>query len=148
MINVDPHLADSLVIFDGDISNKDLKRIKKYKYNCLTLPTPDKKKESPERTLWNFIFSDMALNYLEKEYKSNEHVKLEYFREHDIKPNPSIKDREVYKNWFKYHKQLFDDSKIFHYWRDHNKDIIEDFINNFKKAFNRIACKKNLPSLK
>lgn len=154
LMNCEPAFAYHIVIFDGDLSSKDKRRIKKNKFNYLVLPTNLDKKgnkvlESPEKCLENFIFSekDYSKEYLKKEHIKYPEVKIEFFNEHSSDSYSETKDREKKKHWFKDHRQLFERSKIMDYWKKEYSNQVETFINDFKSKFNKIADKLNIEKI-
>ena len=151
LMNCEPAFAHHIVVFDGDLSFREHKRIKKNRSNYLTLPSNLDKKgtkilESPEKCLENFIFSEKAKTYLQEEH-NNPRVKIEFFREHLLNSYPETKEREKGKHWFKDHKKLFEKSKIMDYWKREYPNQVETFINDFKLRFNKIADKLNIEKI-
>lgn len=49
------------------------------------------------------------------------------------------KDREKYKAWFKNHQNIFDGLKLFDFWKNDNKDLVDKFIISFIESYNAIA---------
>ena len=147
LMNCEPVFEDYLVVFDGDLKEQDINRIKKCKNNCITLPTYPGESYSPEKLLYDFIFSDAAKEYFTEENKKNTKVKIEYFREHGLQIENNLKEREKYKKWFEQHQNLFEDSNIFEYWKKENDHLVKEFLQNFKKAYNTIAKKKGIEEL-
>lgn len=147
LMNSEPIFKDYLVVFDGDLKSTDEKRIKNCKNNYIKLPTYAGTLCSPEKLLYDFIHSDKAKRYFKEENKKNSKVKIEYFREHDLPNDGSMKERDKYKEWFKIHKELFEDSNIYKYWKTEHVDLVEKFLQDFKKAYNYIAKKKGLEQI-
>jgi len=144
LMNVEPAFANYLVIFDGDLADKDVKRIKKNKNNFLLLPVTNGKFR-PEKVIREFLMSNFANIYYEEQNKKIPEVKREYFVENDVSDDGSKNERERYKEWFNQHKKLFDDSKIFDYWKKENEELVNSFRENFRKKFDHIANKCNIP---
>ena len=152
LMNCEPAFSNYIVIFDGDLSSKQEKRIKKNKTNYITLPTNldkegQKKLEPPEKCLETFILSEEGEPYLKKEHIKNPKVKIEFFQENCSSSCPGDKEREKSKNWFQNHKQLFERSNIMGYWKSENKKQVEDFIKKFKCIFNKIANKLDIEKI-
>lgn len=144
LMNCDPSFTNYLVVFDGDLPPSSIKRIKKNKNNYLLLPTNrnssgNAEKESPERCLENFIFSQKGKKYLQEGHKKIPQVKREFFNEYRIDSCNGDHGREKSKVWFQLHKELFEKSKIFDYWKAENEETINIFIKEFIKIFNKIA---------
>lgn len=138
LMNCEPCFLNYIVVFDGDFS--DGKRIKKNKTNFILLPSTAGEKASPEKLLRDFIFSDKASAYLSHANKTTSgQVKLEYFEEHDLEEGGNKKDRERYKTWFKNHKAIFDETKIYDFWKKENPEIVAKFQDDFIEIYNRIA---------
>ena len=146
-MNSEPIFKDYLIVFDGDLKTSDERRIKSCKNNYIKLPTYPGTLCSPEKLLHDFIFSDKSKRYFEEENKKNPKVKIEYFQEHDLPADGSLKERDKYKMWFKMHKELFEDSSIYKYWKLENTELVEEFIQNFKKTYNYIAKRRGIGEL-
>lgn len=169
LLNVEPAFSDYLTVFDGDLTDKDLRRIKNKKCHHLLLPTNKIKrrsgakvvfkKQSPEEVVWDFlnpnndadIAGDSTDYYTEAKSKVPR-VKKEYFREHGpnlagVAEEEKSKRREIFKDWFGKNNQLFIKTNLIGHWKKQNQDTFENFINDFKMEFNKIAKKKNIPSI-
>lgn len=138
LMNCEPCFLDYIVVFDGDFSN--IKRIKKNNRNYILLPSTAGEKTSPEQLLRDFILSDKASDYLlEASNSTKGQIKLEYFKENDIEESGNKKDRELYKDWFKKHKDTFEKTKIYDFWEKKNPEMVEKFQCEFLKIYNKIA---------
>lgn len=137
LMNCEPCFKNYIVIFDGDFDQN--KRIKINKNNYLVLPTYNNKKMSPEKELHDFLFSEKASNYFENEKKKYPHLKREYFEENDVESDSNKKERVRYKEWFNLHKSLFDKTRLFSYWKEENREIAEDFRQQFLEKMERIS---------
>jgi len=146
LMNVEPAFANYLVIFDGDLPNSQ--RIRKNKNNYILLPTNISLKQSPEKVLHDFLFSKGAETYYDEQHKIIDEVKKEYFSDIDVESSGSKTERERYKEWFKKHKPLFEESQLLNYWKKENLDLVNSFRNDFKTKFNRIATKLGIPIIK
>lgn len=152
LMNCDPSFGTYLVVFDGDLSQKQKKDIKKNKQNYLTLPTNVSEtglpqEESPEACLENFIFSEQGKKYLAEEHKKHPRVKYEFFDDNRSSSCKGEKKRDKYKNWFRTHKALFEKTHLFNYWQEANQQTTTQFVEDFKKKFNRIAEKLGLEKI-
>ncbi len=147
LLNCDPGFVNNMVIFDGDMGKpKSAKKIKKHKNNFKTLPCYNY--FSPEKTLHEFLFSQNAARYFENEHAKCDKVKIEYFEENDIEPiSGDKKERDVYKEWFKKHKSLFEKSKICEYWKEKNKESVDNFVDDFRKKLNKIAERRKIKQI-
>lgn len=138
LMNCEPCFLDYIVVFDGDFSN--IKRIKKNNRNYILLPSTAGEKTSPEQLLRDFILSDKASDYLlEASNSTKGQIKLEYFKENDIEESGNKKDRELYKDLFKKHKDTFEKTKIYDFWEKKNPEMVEKFQCEFLKIYNKIA---------
>ena len=59
----------------------------------------------------------------------------------------SLKERDKYKEWFNTHKVLFEDSNIYKYWKVENKELVDKFLQDFKKTYNYIAKRKHIEEI-
>jgi heat shock protein HspQ len=142
-MNVDPEFSNRLVVFDGDMPNEA--RITRNKPNYMLLPVNDGNKHSPEMVLREFIHSSKADSYFLEQGKRNPRVKREYFREHDLQNDSKKTTREIYKIWFNKHREVFEKSELFDYWRKANQALCDAFRDDFIVKHNRIARKLNFP---
>lgn len=138
-------IINYIVIFDGDVTPKDTKRIRRNRGNYLVLPSRSGQNESVEKALRGFIFSEDSKEYFSKESKIKD-VKIEYFQFHDVSI-PNNAKREEYKEWFQTHKKIFNDSKIVEYWMNAYPNETEKFIKKLKETYNQIAKKLNIPEI-
>lgn len=145
LMNAEPSFANYIVIFDGDVTPKDTKRIRRNRGNYLVLPSRSGQNESVEKALRGFIFSEDSKEYFSKESKIKD-VKIEYFQFHDVSI-PNNAKREEYKEWFQTHKKIFNDSKIVEYWMNAYPNETEKFIKKPKETYNQIAKKLNIPEI-
>ena len=64
-----------------------------------------------------------------------------YFKENG--PNSSRysqeKERERYKKWFIEHQAIFDSTKLFEFWANDNKELVERFKQEFVVSYNAVA---------
>ena len=146
VMNVEDSFANNIIVFDGDLNIASQKRIKKKK-NFLILPTNDNKKESPEKTLRDFLMSEKANNFYSNNSNKIQEINRTYFLEHDIVQSGNKKERELAKDWFKKHKILLEKGKLFDAWKKENEDFVKVFRENFIVLHNRIAERINIPKL-
>ena len=67
-----------------------------------------------------------------------------YFRENG--PNSKRyshqgKERERYKNWFIDHQTIFDSTKIYDFFANDNKELVEKFKHDFIESYNSDASR-------
>lgn len=128
---------NSIIILDGDVKNntKQLKQIKKLK-NILLLPT----NKSPEVLIAEFL-NDLSDNHpLWREIDDNyDHG----FCFKNFTLNQIISKREIAKDWFNQNlvhwgRNAF---KVLNHWKKENKDLVNEFNNNFATLFEKITTK-------
>lgn len=136
LMNCEPCFKNYIVVFDGDFTQDT--RIKLNKNNYLVLPTNANQKESPEKVIHDFLFSEDSKEYFEKGKEQYKHLKREYFEEHDVSQDNNKKERVRYKEWFNQHRSLFDKTQLFYYWKEKNAKKAEEFRNNFLEKLERI----------
>ena len=145
LMNAEPSFANYIVIFDGDVTYRDTKRIRKNRGNYLVLPSRSGQNESVEKALRNFILSDDSKEYFREECKIEE-LRIEYFQHYDVSNSDQAK-REDYKEWFQKHKKIFNSSRIVHYWMKAYPDESEKFVKNLKQVYNKIANRLDIPEI-
>ena len=64
-----------------------------------------------------------------------------YFKENgpDSSRYNQEKDREKYKKWFADHEMIFNSTKLFEFWANDNRKLVEEFKKNFVKSYNAVA---------
>lgn len=144
LMNVERSFANYLTVFDGDLTKKDEKRIKRNKRNYLILPGDGQK--SPEMLIRDFIKSDASDTYFREQHAKNPRLKREYFNENDVALD-GRDARVVYKEWFRTHKDIFEKSKIIEYWMQANEKACKVFIDQFHRKHDMLAKKLNMPAI-
>lgn len=125
---------NSIIVLDGDVKEeaKQFNRIKNLK-NVLLLPT----NQSPEQFLANFLNNLSDTHPIWKEI--DETFDHQYcFQEYS---NDEIQtDREKAKKWFNTHYPIWgrNASKVLNVWKKENKELVQEFNDNFDKLINRI----------
>lgn len=134
------YFGNVLIVLDGDVKDKDLEvipeRLRTRLKNIVRLPGTVR----PEEVIYEYILSlDSEHPYWENASKVD--MNWVYFKENG--PNSSKytqeKEREKYKNWFVEHQPVFDSTKLFDFWANDNKDLIEKFKKDFVEAYNAVA---------
>lgn len=134
------YFGNVLIVLDGDVPDKDLEiipeqLIRRLK-NIIKLPGSTR----PEEVIYKYIIGlDSEHPYWENASKVD--MSWTYFKENgpDSSRYNQEKERERYKKWFEDHQAIFDSTKLFEFWADDNKEMVEVFKNDFKKAYNAIA---------
>ncbi len=135
------YFGNILIVFDGDVSEKQLKKIpdplRDKLGNIIKLPGDKRPEEiiyeylkdlQPDHDYWNAETSVFGFTW-------------DYFNDHgplsdDYK---SEKEREKYKKWFIDHKPFFESTKLIDFWLRDNPDIVSSFRKEFQLTYNRIA---------
>lgn len=134
------YFGNTLIVFDGDVSEKQLSKIPKAMRdnlgNILRLPG----EKPPEEVLYEYLLSLGA----DHDFWSNGArvcFTWDYFNEHGPKSDDykQEKDREKYKKWFIDHRQFFETTKLMDFWKRDNSELVQKFRNEFRIAHNRIA---------
>lgn len=135
------YFGNVLIVFDGDVCEKQLNRIPKNTRNNLgniiILPGGIR----PEEVIFNYLLSLGSEHDYWSGIASRVGLSWDYFNEHgplsdDYK---NEKDRDRYKKWFIDHQHYFDSTKLMEFWIKDNQSCVEDFSNEFKRAHNHIA---------
>ncbi len=135
------YFGNTLIIFDGDVTEKQLSKIPQNARNNLgnIIKIPGGK--PPEEVLYHYLLHLGA----EHDFWSGSAQRVgftwDYFNEHGPFSDDyrQEKDRERYKKWFIDHRQYFDSTKLMEFWMRDNKVCVYDFKNAFKKSHNHIA---------
>lgn len=125
---------NSIIVLDGDVKEdaRQFNRTKKLK-NVLFLPTNLSIEQllseflfnlSDTHPLWNEIDETFDHQYCFQEY-SNDEIQT---------------DREKAKKWFNTHYPIWgrNASKVLNVWKKENKDLVQEFNDNFVELINRI----------
>jgi len=135
------YFGNTLIVFDGDVSEKQLSKIPKGMRESLgnILKLPGEK--SPEEVLYDYLLS-LGPNH---DFWSSGAQRVcftwDYFNEHgpESKDYSQEKDREKYKQWFKDHRQFFESIRLMDFWKKDNPALVEKFRYDFRIAHNQIA---------
>lgn len=135
------YFGNILIVFDGDVTEKQLKKIPdplRNKLGNIIKLLGDKRPEEiiydylkglqPDHDYWNSETSSFGFTW-------------DYFNDHgpfsdDYK---SEKERERYKKWFIDHKPFFEATKLIDFWLRDNPDVVNSFKKEFQLIYNRIA---------
>ncbi len=137
----DPNYFGNVVmVFDGDVKESDLdtvpEQLRQRLNNIVKLPGTKR----PEEVIYDYIISlppdhpywelaermDMTWLYFKEQGPLSDRYKAE-------------KDRERYKKWFVEHENVFDTTKLFEFWKEDNKEMVEVFRKSFIGAYNSVA---------
>lgn len=134
------YFGNVLIVLDGDVKDKDLEvipeQIKTRLNNIVKLPGTVR----PEEVIYNYILSlDAEHPYWENAGKLD--MNWIYFKENGPNSSKYIqeKERERYKKWFIEHQGAFDSTKLYDFWANDNKELVEEFKKDFVKAYNTVA---------
>lgn len=134
------YFGNVLIVFDGDVKEKDLETIpeqlRKRLNNIIKLPGTKR----PEEVIYKYILElDSEHPYWENASKVN--MNWIYFKENgpDSSRYCQEKERERYKKWFVDHQAVFDSTNIFEFWANDNQEMIEKFKREFVASYNAVA---------
>ena len=134
------YFGNTLIVLDGDVDEKDIESIpenlRKRLNNIILLPGEVR----PEQVIYEYILSlDGEHPYWENADKVN--MNWLYFKENGpLSANYNQeKEREKYKKWFVDHQQVFDTTKLFEFWANDNKELVDKFKRDFIDAYNSVA---------
>lgn len=144
---------DSIIIFDSDIKKKKAFKDIQNKYNNI-LVLPGNENENPELVIYNYLNSLDPKDELFERAQKHKDIHFDYtvfktyntfdkFKSH----REENKDRNLQKRWFNHFKQIFDTINLFERWKEDNKDVVEEFIDEFIRAYNNLATLNNLPKI-
>jgi hypothetical protein len=142
MYNADlSYFGNTLIVFDGDVSDSQLEKIpaitRERLGNIIRLPGG----KAPEQIIHEYILSLDGDHGFWSGIASTIGFTWDVFNEHG--PHSSDytceKDRDKYKKWFNDHKQFFEQTKLMEHWVQDNPAIIEAFRNDFIKTHTQIA---------
>lgn len=134
------YFGNALIVLDGDVTEKQLKKIpdnvRENLGNIIKLPGD----KSPERILYEYLMSlDPEHDFWERGSKFG--FTWDYFKEHgpDSGSYTGEKNRDKYKQWFIAHVPYFDNIKLMDFWIKDNSELVQEFRDNFCRAYNHIA---------
>ncbi|SHE46702.1 AAA domain-containing protein, putative AbiEii toxin, Type IV TA system [Marinitoga hydrogenitolerans DSM 16785] len=146
---------DSIIIFDSDVKKKEKFEEIKNKYDNI-LVLPGNENENPELVIYNYLNSlNPDDEIFERAQKFNEiHFDYILFKNKTFdKFKKNIQgekndDRILEKRWFNHFKQVFDTINLFERWKEDNKDVVDEFVDEFIRVYNNLATLNNLPKIK
>lgn len=126
------YFGNVLIVFDGDVKDKDLQTIpeqlRKRLSNIIKLPGNVR----PEEVIYKYLLSlDSEHPYWENAAKVD--MNWTYFKENgpDSHKYNQEKEREKYKKWFVEHQAIFDSTRLYDFWETDNKELVAEFKKNF-----------------
>ncbi len=128
---------NSIIFLDGDVKteNKQYNRVKKIK-NITLLPT----NKSPEQLISSFLddLPDAHPLWSEIDKTFDHQFCFQDYSNEEIQNN-----RDNAKKWFNLHISLWgrNASKVLNYWKKENKELVENFNNDFVKLHKEIIKK-------
>ena len=134
------YFGNVLIILDGDVKDRDLETIPEHLReklnNIVKLPGTIR----PEEIIYKYIL-DLDFEHPYWESASKVGMSWMYFRENGPKSSlyNQAKEREQYKNWFVDHQNIFDSTKLFEFWANDNKELVEKFKKDFVESYNTVA---------
>ncbi|MBS7298587.1 MAG: ATP-binding protein, partial [Eubacteriales bacterium] len=136
------YFGNVLIVFDGDVKEKDFDTIpvllRNRLNNMIKLPGIVR----PEQVIYDYILS-LDSEHLYWENASKVGMNWTYFKENgpDSERYSQEKERERYKKWFVEHQGIFDSTKLFDFWAEDNKELVEEFKKTFVAAYNSVASR-------
>jgi AAA15 family ATPase/GTPase len=135
------YFSSVLFVLDGDVSPQEIDY-----NNIITLPG----EASPEEVFYNFLMD--LTNNPEHELWNNSIAKnngfnIRTFKEYGPEYYECKKARERSKAWFNENLSLFEQLRLYEYWASDNKDLVEEFRNNFICVFNELARINSIPKI-
>ena len=134
------YFGNVLIVLDGDVKEKDLETIPEQLRtrlnNIIKLPGTMR----PEEVVYKYILGlDSEHPYWENASKVD--MNWTYFKENgpDSSRYSQGKECERYKKWFIDHQTIFDSTKLFEFWENDNKEIVEEFKRQFVVSYNSVA---------
>lgn len=136
------YFGNVLIVLDGDVTDKDLKTIPEQLRNRLKNIIKLPGKIRPEEVIYKYIIS-LESEHPYWENASKVDMNWTYFKENgpDSSKYKQEKEREKYKKWFEDHQIVFDSTKLFDFWANDNKEMVKNFKNDFKNAYNAVASR-------
>ncbi|MGN0134489.1 MAG: AAA family ATPase [Anaerotignum sp.] len=128
-----PEFKNNLIVLDGDETATSS--------NIVTLPGNN---QSPEQLIYSYLKS------LGPEHDFWDNSPGGYSAQVCFRDYPNTpKSREEYKNWFKSQEQYWGTGckKLFNLWKKDNPQAVEDFLEKFKVAYNKLAKQQHLQLL-
>ena len=126
--------SNSIIVLDGDVKNKtkQYKKAKKIR-NILLLPTD----QSPEQIIGNFLYEtdDSHRLWGEIDASFNHQYCFQNYSIENIRT-----DRVKAKEWFNSHLDKWgrNANKVLNYWKKDNKQLVEDFKQEFENLYKNI----------
>ena len=134
------YFRNVVIVFDGDVPSDKIdnltEKLKTKLNNIVKLPG-DKR---PEEILYDYIVS-LPPEHSFWESASRVDMTWDYLEENGptSKKYISKKERERYKNWFQDHQMVFESTKLFDFWKEDNKELVDSFRAGFIDAYNDVA---------
>ncbi|MCP4355453.1 MAG: ATP-binding protein [Proteobacteria bacterium] len=155
LLNADKeYFSNCIIVFDGDVQKKELNTINpctQENPNYIVLPntnnSSDETLKNPERELYDYLIN---LPHDHDYWKNAAEIELDFNYRYISEKGPfsssySGKDRDKLKHWFKEHQQAIEDTELFYYWSEDNKEIIDRFRKNFFEIMVRISERLMIP---
>ena len=135
------YFGNTLIVFDGDVTEKQLKKIPKNVRESLGNIVKLPGEKNPEQMLYEYLLSLGADHDFWSSGAQRIGFTWDYFNEHGPKSEDykQEKDREKYKKWFIDHRSFFESTKLMEFWKKDNSELVEKFRMEFQTAHNHIA---------
>jgi len=144
------NFSQYIYILDGDVEEEEIDnqtaKLAPYQVKCI-LKLPGSK--SPEQVIWEYLDQLPPEHPLLHSWGRQTGYSIRNIGESgpfSDKYNGTEIEREKFKQWFNDNKLLVSD--VFDYWREDNKQAVEDFISDFVKAYNWTAQRCCIPIIR
>ncbi|MBE6106791.1 ATP-dependent endonuclease [Anaerovibrio lipolyticus] len=134
------YFSNAIIVLDGDAKDdRDLqKEIQHLPSTVTVMFLPGE--QSPENELLNFLKeeTDSSRMYYDQDICFENGLTLSYFSNINISTFSKGAVREQLKNWFNTYLSLFEESNVFYYWSEENRQAITDFKKDFNEKLKAI----------
>lgn len=139
------HFKNMILVLDGDVPDKKIEELSKQLGsgrlpNVLKLPGGT----SPERTLYDYLIGLPGTHVIFQE-PAVAGLSKRSVKERGPDSYKGIAEREQNKRWFRAQEPLLEE--IYPHWENDFRSDIEQFLDDFVKAFNQIAERIHLPRI-
>lgn len=143
------YFGNVLIVLDGDVKEKEIQTIPAQLRNRLSNIIKLPGNVRPEEIIYNYILN-MEPEHPYWENAAKVDMNWTYFKENgpDSPRYNKEKEREKYKKWFVDHQTIFDSTKLYDFWADDNKELVEAFRRSFVNSYNSVASRILATTLK
>ncbi len=134
------YFGNTIIVFDGDVKEDILnvvsEKIRNRLNNIIKLPGTTR----PEEIIYKYILS-LQPEHPYWEMADKVDINWKYVNENgpSSEKYAGEKEREKYKKWFQEHRILFENTKLFDFWKNDNPEYVEEFKKSFINSYNAVA---------